>query len=60
MFHDFYSAYLDHQHPNDNPSDDSFYTRNRDSLTFTALSKASLNEIHGIRSKDSERIDLQL
>jgi hypothetical protein len=39
MFHDFYSAYLDHQYPYDNPSEDSFYTRNCDSLTVTALTK---------------------
>ena len=42
MFHDFYSAYLDHQYPNDKPSEDSFYTRNRDFLTVTAVSKACI------------------
>jgi hypothetical protein len=42
MFHDFYTAYLDHQYPNKNPGEDSFYTHNRDSLTVTALSKASI------------------
>jgi hypothetical protein len=43
MFSDFYATSLDRQYPNTDPSEDSFYTRNRDSFTVTALSKASIN-----------------